>query len=72
MIHVEDSGTGISEENQEKIFTLFDRAGKSRADGSGIGLALCLRIVSQHGGDLRVRSELGNGSDFYFDLRSAM
>lgn len=67
-IHVEDNGSGISAENQREIFTLFNRAGKSRAEGSGIGLALCQRIVAQHGGKLSVRSELGRGSDFYFDL----
>ena len=68
IIHVIDNGPGISEENQKKIFSLFDRAGKSRAEGSGIGLALCRRIVEQHGGEIRVQSGVGHGSDFYFDL----
>ena len=68
IIHVRDNGPGIADENQEKVFQLFNRAGKSRAEGSGIGLALCRRVVEQHGGTIGVNSKLGEGSDFYFDL----
>ena len=70
IIHVVDNGPGIRKENQKKIFALFDRAGKSRVDGSGIGLALCRRIVKQHDGKIKVRSNPDGGSDFYFDLAS--
>ena len=71
LIHVKDNGIGIAADNQSKIFELFNRAGKSSAEGSGIGLALCRRIVEQHEGTIGVRSEPGEGSDFYFDLPSS-
>ena len=45
---VTDNGSGISPEDREKIFALFERAGSSQAQGSGIGLALCRRIVELH------------------------
>ncbi len=67
-LHVRDNGPGIALADQSKVFDLFNRAGGSRADGSGIGLALCRRIVEQHQGEIGVRSEQGAGSDFYFDL----
>lgn len=68
VIHIKDNGPGIALKNQAKVFELFNRAGKSRNEGSGIGLALCRRIVEQHQGSIRVESELGDGSDFYFAL----
>jgi signal transduction histidine kinase len=63
-----DNGPGVSPEDQQKIFELFVRAGERRVEGSGLGLALCQRIVDQHGGNLDVESELNQGSTFYFDL----
>ena len=68
---VSDNGPGIAPEAQEKIFAMFNRAGKSRAEGSGIGLALCRRVVEQHEGKIGVRSVVGEGSTFYFDLAQA-
>ena len=65
---VSDNGPGIAPDNQDKIFAMFNRAGKSRAEGSGIGLALCRRVVEQHQGEIGVRSVVGEGSTFYFDL----
>ena len=70
-LFVTDNGSGISPENQKKIFALFERAGKSQATGSGIGLALCSRIVELHQGKLDVRSQPDQGSTFYFDLAIA-
>ncbi|MDB9527976.1 HAMP domain-containing sensor histidine kinase [Oscillatoria sp. CS-180] len=67
-----DNGPGISFEDQQKIFQLFVRVGKSQVEGSGLGLALCQRIVNQHGGTLGVNSELGQGSTFHFDLPRAV
>ncbi len=66
-----DNGPGIPSEDQSEIFKLFSRVGKTRVEGSGIGLALCQRIVEQHGGHLGVDSELDQGSTFYFDLATA-
>ena len=71
-ICVTDNGSGISPENQIKIFTLFERAGSSQAEGSGIGLALCSRIVELHQGKIGVRSQPNQGSTFYFDLAAAI
>ena len=68
---VTDNGSGISAEDRKKIFALFERAGSSQAEGSGIGLALCSRIVELHQGQLGVRSQLNRGSTFYFDLAVA-
>ncbi|PZO23214.1 MAG: hypothetical protein DCF25_00900 [Leptolyngbya foveolarum] len=65
---VSDNGPGVAPDDQEKIFAMFNRAGKSRAEGSGIGLALCRRVVEQHQGEIGVRSVVGEGSTFYFDL----
>ena len=70
-LFVTDNGSGISPEDREKIFALFERAGSSRATGSGIGLALCSRIVELHQGKLDVRSQPDQGSTFYFDLAVA-
>lgn len=70
-ICVTDNGSGISPENQSKIFALFERAGNNQAEGSGIGLALCSRIVELHQGQLGVRSQPNQGSTFYFDLAAA-
>ncbi|MEL6352345.1 MAG: ATP-binding protein [Cyanobacteria bacterium J06627_28] len=67
---VSDNGPGMDPEIQSQIFNMFNRAGKSRADGSGIGLALCQRVAQQHGTTVRVKSQPGAGSTFYFDLGS--
>ncbi|MEO0516970.1 MAG: ATP-binding protein [Cyanobacteria bacterium P01_A01_bin.116] len=69
-ISISDNGPGIATDAQEQIFEMFSRAGKSRAEGNGIGLALCSRVAKQHGTTIGVRSTLGEGSTFYFDLAS--
>lgn len=60
---VEDSGTGISKENQEKIFERYYQVA-GQAQGTGIGLALVKRYVKLHGGTISVESTLGRGSTF--------
>ena len=60
---VEDSGTGISKENQEKIFERYYQVA-GQAQGTGIGLALVKRYVKLHGGTISVESSLGKGSTF--------
>lgn len=66
-IHVTDNGVGIPSSERKRIFVMFRRAHDSR-DGSGIGLAVCRRIVDLHGGDIAVTSTEGLGSTFTFRL----
>lgn len=63
-----DNGIGIAEEHQERIFKIFQRLDKSRSDGTGIGLAVCNKIVARHRGRLWVESQEGLGTTFSFTL----
>ena len=68
---VEDSGIGIAQADQEKIFTPFvqlDTGPARRATGTGLGLSICKDVVELMGGQLRVSSEPGRGSRFWFDV----
>lgn len=68
IIKIKDNGTGITEEDQLKIFDPFFRSDRSRnkghVDGFGLGLAICKEIVEHHGGSVSVKSEVGKGSEF--------
>ena len=66
---VEDNGIGFSEEYSEKIFELFQRLhNKDKYFGTGIGLAICKKILHNHHGFIRAQSEVAKGSVFYFYL----
>lgn len=71
VITVRDSGVGIAEEDQNKIFERFYRVDKARSreqGGAGLGLAIAQWIISQHRGSITVESRLGQGSVFHVEL----
>ena len=69
MIEVEDSGVGISEEDQKMIFQAFRQGeGSDPLSGTGLGLSICNRLAELMNGTIKVRSELGSGSTFWIEL----
>lgn len=68
---VRDNGCGIAEHDAERIFKLFEKLGSKEHDSSGIGLAVCKKIVEIHGGRIWVESEVGKGSVFCFTIPAA-
>lgn len=68
-----DNGIGISEEYHEKVFRIFQRLHNYKEyDGTGMGLALCKRIVENHGGDIWLESNNGQGTVVYFTLAKSL
>jgi len=75
LISVEDSGIGISDEDQTRLFTAFSQvetAANRRFSGTGLGLAICKNLVSLMGGEIAVKSESGKGSTFSVRLPLAL
>ena len=69
LISVQDNGIGFDQKFADKIFKLFHRLDKRSYEGTGIGLAICSKIVQLYGGEIWVESEIDKGTTFYFTLQ---
>ncbi len=68
-ILISDNGIGIEKRYQDRIFEMFYRLhNQGEYEGSGIGLSSCKKIVTYHGGEIKVKSEIGKGSTFVLSL----
>jgi len=65
---VKDNGIGIAPEYHKQVFGVFKRLNRGTASGTGIGLAICQRVVERYGGSIWVESEEGHGATFRFTL----
>lgn len=69
IIGIKDNGIGIAEQNKERIFEIFQRLHqRHKYEGTGIGLAICMKIVQRLGGRLWVESTEGKGTTFFFSI----
>jgi signal transduction histidine kinase len=72
---VQDNGYGISEADQQKLFTKFFRADDPnirQAKGTGLGLSITKGIVELHGGQIWLKSQLGQGTTFFFAIPQSL
>ena len=72
MVSVKDTGIGIAKKSLGKIFESFEQAEVNTSrhyGGTGLGLTLCKKLCNMMGGDIHVKSSLGDGSEFYFNVK---
>lgn len=72
LISISDNGIGFDAEDADKIFVMFERLEQNSFPGNGIGLAVCKRIVENHGGEIWARPNVMGGSTFYLKFPAAL
>lgn len=67
---IKDTGMGIEKEDQKRLFKAFEQAFNSYEEhgGTGLGLSICAKYVAEMGGELKLKSKVGKGSEFYFEI----
>ena len=69
LFSITDNGIGIEDKFKERVFEIFKRLHtREKYEGTGIGLALCRKIIYRHDGDIWLDSEKGKGTTFYFTI----